>query len=148
MDARFSKMLPFENAMMKGFARLGLKAGPVRILTVVGRKSGEPRSTPVTPWTVDGKRYVIAGLATSHWARNARAAGAGTLHAGRRAESVRLSDVTDAATKRRIVTAFGTENRIAGSFLVQIGVAKERTAASFAAAAPEVAVFEVTPADA
>ena len=130
--------------MMKAFARIGLKAGPVRILTVTGRKSGEPRSTPVTPWTVDGKRYVIAGLTTSHWARNARVAGAGTLHAGRRAESVKLTEVTDAALKQRIVTAFGTQNRMAGSFLMNIGVAKERSAAGFAAAAPDVAVFEVT----
>lgn len=131
--------------MMKAFARVGLKAGPVRILTVVGRKSGQPRSTPVTPWLVDGKRYIIAGLTDSHWARNARAAGAGTLHAGRRAEAVRLREVTDAATKQRVVTAFGTENRMGGSFLRQIGVVKDTSPAGYAAAVPEVAVFEVTP---
>jgi deazaflavin-dependent oxidoreductase (nitroreductase family) len=136
MDDRFPKMLPAENAMMKAFARIGIALGPVRILTVPGRKSGEPRSTPVTPWTVDGHRYVIAGLTSSHWAQNARAAGAGTLQAGRRAESVRLSEVTDVATKQRVVTAFGTENRMGGSFLTQIGVAKDRTPAGLAAAAP------------
>ena len=41
--------------------RLGLSFGgesPV-VLTVPGRKSGTPRSTPITPMTVDGKQYVV-----------------------------------------------------------------------------------------
>ena len=46
------------------------------------------------------------------------------------------------------MVAFGTENRGAGSFLKQIGVAPERTQEGFAAAVPHVAVFEVTPAGA
>jgi deazaflavin-dependent oxidoreductase (nitroreductase family) len=145
MDPRFPKSLPVENAIMKFFLRLGVRPGPVRLLTVVGRKSGEPRSTPVTPWTVDGHQYVIAGLTDSHWARNARAAGVGQLGSGRRVARVRLSEVTDAATKQRVVTSFGTENRMGGSFLVQIGVAPDRTPAGIAAASAGVAVFEVTP---
>lgn len=144
MDPRFPKSLPVENAVMKFFMRLGVKPGPVRLLTVVGRKSGEPRSTPVTPVTFEGRRYVVAGLADSHWARNARAAGTATLGAGRRAERVRLTEVTDAALKQRVVTAFGTGNRMAASFLVQLGVAPDRSPAGFAAAAEGVAVFEVT----
>jgi hypothetical protein len=100
----------------------------------------------VTPWVVDGKRYVIAGIGTSDWSRNARAAGAGTLTSGRTTTRVRLTEVTDPALKERVVVAFGTENRGAASFLKQIGVAPERTPKGFAAAVPYVAVFEVTPA--
>lgn len=95
---------------------------------------------------VDGKRYVIAGIGTSDWSRNARAAGAGTLTSGRTTTRVRLTEVTDPALKERVVVAFGTENRGAASFLKQIGVAPERTPKGFAAAVPHVAVFEVTPA--
>ena len=104
-------------------------------------------STPVTPWVVDGKRYVIAGIGTSDWSRNARADGAGTLTSGRTTTRVRLTEVTDPALKERVVVAFGTENRGAASFLKQIGVAPERTPEGFAAAVPYVAVFEVTPAE-
>jgi F420H(2)-dependent quinone reductase len=44
--------------------RLGLPISrhesPV-VLTVPGRKSGKPRSTPITPMVVDGERYVVNG---------------------------------------------------------------------------------------
>jgi hypothetical protein len=43
------------------------------------------------------------------------------------------------------LTAGSTENRGGGSFLKQIGVARDRTPKGFAAAVPYVAVFEVTP---
>src|SRR5215468_6834856 len=129
MEPRMPKYLPAQNAIMKFFTALGVKIGPVNVITVAGRKTGQPRSTPVTPWVVDGKRYVIAGIGTSDWARNARAAGKGTLTSGRTATRVRLTEVTDPALKERVVTSFGTENRAGGSFLRQIGVAADRTPA-------------------
>jgi deazaflavin-dependent oxidoreductase (nitroreductase family) len=131
---------------VKLFNRLGLKTGPVNVITVAVRKSGQPRSTPVTPWPVDGKRYVIAGIGTSDWARNARAAGEGTLASGHDTTRVRLAEVTDPELKKRVVTAFGTENKPGGSFLTRIGVATSQTPEGFATAVPHVAVFEVTPA--
>ena len=54
---------------------------------------------------------MIAGIGTSDWSRNARAAGAGTLTSGRTTTRVRLTEVTDPALKERVVVAFGTENR-------------------------------------
>jgi deazaflavin-dependent oxidoreductase (nitroreductase family) len=146
MEPRIPKYVPIGNAAVKLFTRLGVKTGPVNIITVAGRRSGQPRSTPVTPWPVDGKRYVIAAIGTSDWARNARAAGKGTLTSGRTTTRVRLTEVTDPALKERVVTSFGTENKPGGSFLVQAGVAPDRTPKGFAAAVPHVAVFEVTPA--
>jgi deazaflavin-dependent oxidoreductase (nitroreductase family) len=145
MEPHIPRYVPAGNAVVKLFTRLGIKAGPVNVITVAGRKSGQPRSTPVTPWQVDGKRYVIAAIGTSDWARNARAAGEGTLTSGRTKTHVRLTEVTDPALKERVVTAFGTENRAGGSFLVQAGVAPSRTPQGFAAAVPSVAVFEVIP---
>jgi deazaflavin-dependent oxidoreductase (nitroreductase family) len=148
MEPRIPRYVPVVNVVLKFLTRRGVKAGPVSIITVAGRRSGRPHSTPVTPWVVDGKRYVIAGISTSDWSRNARAAGAGTLTSGRTTTRVRLTEVTDPALKERVVVAFGTENRGAASFLKQIGVAPERTPEGFAAAVPHVAVFEVTPAGA
>lgn len=145
MEPRIPRYVPAANVVLKMFSRLGVKTGPVNVITVAGRKSGQPRSTPVTPWMVDGKRYVIAVIGTSDWARNARAAGQGTLASGRATTHVRLSEVTDPALKERVVTAFGTENRAGGSFLVQAGVAPDRTPKGIAAAVPRIAVFEVTP---
>jgi deazaflavin-dependent oxidoreductase (nitroreductase family) len=145
VDARFPKIVTYENALMKMLTRAGIKTGPVCMLTVVGRKSGQPRSTPVTPFTVEDTRYILAGLTTSDWARNARVAGRGTLQSGRQVTPVALTEVIEPGLKRRLVTAFGTGNRMGGSFLVRIGVAADTTREGVAAATDEVAVFEVTP---
>lgn len=145
MEPHIPKFVGVGNAAVKLFTRLGVKTGPVNVITVPGRKSGRPRSTPVSPWPVDGKRYVVAGIGTSDWARNARAAGEGTLTSGRTTTHVRLTEVTDPALKTKVVTTFGTENRAGGAFLTQIGVAPDRTPQGLAAAVPHVAVFEVTP---
>jgi deazaflavin-dependent oxidoreductase (nitroreductase family) len=144
MEPRIPKYVAAGNAIVKFFASRGVKTGPVNVLTVAGRKSGQPRSTPVTPWLVDGKRYVIAAIGSSDWARNARAGGEGTLASGRHNSRVRLTEITDPELKKRVVTDFGTKNKAGGFFLTQAGVAPDRTPAGFAAAAAHAAVFEVT----
>jgi deazaflavin-dependent oxidoreductase (nitroreductase family) len=146
MNPRIPKYVPAVNAVVKFFSSRGVTMGPVNVITVPGRKSGQPRSTPVTPWVVDGKRYVIAAIGTSDWARNARAAGVGTLTSGRLTTRVRLTEVTEPELKKRVVTDFGTKNKAGGSFLTQAGVAPSRTPEGFAVAAGHAAVFEVTPA--
>src|SRR5258705_7077109 len=85
------------NKVFMFMMRLGLpvsgKEGPV-VLTVPGRKSGAPRSTPITPMYVDGKRYVVAGFPGADWERNARAADTATLTSGRKSESVRMVELS------------------------------------------------------
>lgn len=61
------------------------------ISTVTGRRTGVPRSTPVAPMTLDGKRYVAAGFPGADWVRNARPAREATLERGRRGERVRTA---------------------------------------------------------
>jgi deazaflavin-dependent oxidoreductase (nitroreductase family) len=84
------------NKVMVAMSRFGLSfgdKGPV-VLTVTGRKSGKPRSTPVTPMTVDGNQYV-AGVPGADWIANVRAAGQATLARGRRIEKVRVVELPD-----------------------------------------------------
>lgn len=63
------------NRVVVGLQRRGLAIGTMRVLTVQGRKSGRPRSTPVSTLTVDGRCYVVGGLIGADWVKNARAAG-------------------------------------------------------------------------
>jgi deazaflavin-dependent oxidoreductase (nitroreductase family) len=86
--------LKYVNKVMIGLNKLGVggEKGPV-VLTVTGRKTGKPRTTPVTPMTVDGQRYIVAGLPGGDWAANARAAGEGIVNQGRRAQRVRLVEI-------------------------------------------------------
>ncbi|OBF46026.1 deazaflavin-dependent nitroreductase [Mycolicibacterium peregrinum] len=86
--------LKYVNKVMIGLNKLGVGGdkGPV-VLTVTGRKSGKPRSTPVTPMTVDGHRYIVGGLPKGDWAANARAAGEATVHQGRNDQRVRVVEI-------------------------------------------------------
>ena len=58
---------------------IGMPMGPNRLLTVRGRKSGEPRTAPVAVVEVDGRRWVVGTFGETHWVRNLRAAGEATL---------------------------------------------------------------------
>jgi len=46
------------NRIVKFLHRLGVPLGTIRVITIPGRTSGKPRSTPVSPLTVAGHRYV------------------------------------------------------------------------------------------
>lgn len=66
-----------------------------RRLTVRGRKSGEPRTTPVNPLEIDGVTYLVAPRGTTQWVRNLRAVREGKLHHGRKATRFRGEEVPD-----------------------------------------------------
>lgn len=72
------------NKMMMAVQRLGIPTGPAMVLTVPGRRSGQPRSNPMTPFEFEGGLYAVAGYPGADWAANARAAGTGILARGRR----------------------------------------------------------------
>jgi deazaflavin-dependent oxidoreductase (nitroreductase family) len=87
--------LKYVNKIMIGIQKLGVsmgEKGPM-ILVVPGRKSGKPRSTPITPMVVEGKRYVLGGLPGSDWAANLRAAGAAELKRGKNTERVSVVEL-------------------------------------------------------
>jgi deazaflavin-dependent oxidoreductase (nitroreductase family) len=58
------------------------------LLTVRGRKSGEPRTTPIWVTVQNGQRWVISPYGQVQWVRNLRAAGEATLTRGRHIERV------------------------------------------------------------
>ena len=137
------RWLPVLNTVMTAVQRLGLPVGPVQILVVPGRRSGTPRETPVTPFVVDGRWYVVAALPDADWARNIRAAGRGELRHGRRGRRVLLPEVHDLATKRAVMRAFPRAARGGVSFYVRLGLVEKADPEQFAAIADKVAVFEI-----
>ena len=64
------------NRVIVALQRRGLAIGTMRLLSVPGRRSGRLRPTPVSPLTVQGERYIVAGLEGADWVKNARAGGA------------------------------------------------------------------------
>jgi deazaflavin-dependent oxidoreductase (nitroreductase family) len=102
--------------------RVGALLGPNALLTVKGRKSGVPRTTPVALVEVDGRRWVIGTFGEVNWVRNLRAAGRATLSVGRRREEVVAEELDqDARTAffRDIVGPYVQRIRV-GSLLLAI----------------------------
>src|SRR3712207_6049138 len=91
--ARLPRWLKVANPVIVALQRRGLTIGTMHLLTVPGRRSGEPRTTPVSPLTVAGRRYIIAGLEGADWVKNARASGWAILARGRKEERVGLVEL-------------------------------------------------------
>jgi deazaflavin-dependent oxidoreductase (nitroreductase family) len=83
------------NPAVAGLTRLGVSVAGSRVLEVRGRKSGEPRQTPVNLLTLGGTRYLVAPRGHTQWVRNLRARGEGRLLLGRRAEPFTATELPD-----------------------------------------------------
>jgi deazaflavin-dependent oxidoreductase (nitroreductase family) len=75
------------------FLRRGLKVGSQYLLTVPGRRTGAPRSTPISLVTLHGERYIVSAFSDADWVKNVRAAGEGSLRRGKQAEAIRLVEL-------------------------------------------------------
>jgi deazaflavin-dependent oxidoreductase (nitroreductase family) len=136
--------LRYTNRIVRGLSRLGISTGAVHVLTVPGRKSGKPRSTPVSPLTVEADRYLVAALPRSDWALNVRAAGQGQLSHGRRRNQVTITEVTDSDLRRAVMRSFPQQLPGGVSMFVRLGLVRGGDPEEFAAAADQVAIFRVS----
>ena len=93
------------NSMVAGLTRAGISVWGSRILAVRGRASGEWRTTPVNPLTLNGERYLVAPRGETQWVRNMRVAGGGELRVGRRAEPFTATELAD-ADKPEVLRAY------------------------------------------
>lgn len=131
------------NKIFMGAQKVGIpifgKEGPL-VLTVIGRKSGKPRSTPITPMTVDGKRYVVGGFPGADWVRNAQANPNAVLTQGRRSQQVRMVKMS-VEEARPLLRVFPVEVPTGVSFMKNAGLVTDGTAEEFEALAGRCAVF-------
>src|SRR5262249_30778987 len=98
---RISFTVRLGNAVVTTLLRAGVKLGSMSLVTVRGRKSGQPRTTPVAVVARDGERWLVAPFGEVNWVRNLRAAGAATLSRGRRSERVTVRELS--ATEAAVV---------------------------------------------
>jgi len=132
------------NKVFIQMSRLGMSFGgesPV-VLTVAGRKSGREESTPVTPMTVDGKQYVVAGFPGADWVANARAAGHATVARGRTVRRVTMVELS-ADDARPLLRVFPTEVPTGVGFMKRAGLVTEGRPEEFEALAGRCAVFRL-----
>ena len=138
---RLTPLRRFANVLMRLLIRLGLAPRTTVLLTVPGRRSGTPRSTPVALVEEDGQRWLVAPYGPVGWVHNARAAGQVELSRGRRTETVRVKELAPEAAAP-ILKAYVERVPITRSYF---DAAPDAPIAAFAAEAPRHPVFQIIP---
>src|SRR5215470_5181210 len=85
------------NPLIMALIKLGLSLRGAHVLAVRRRRTGQVQEVPVNPVAVDGTRYLVAPRGHTQWVRNLRAAGVAELRVGRQRETIRVSELEDAA---------------------------------------------------
>ena len=98
MTARAPSIVGLFNPIVRLLLRAGVPLSFNGLITIRGRTSGLPRSTPVAIIQVAGRRWVWCPWGDVHWVRNLRAAGSATITVRGRQEEVRATEL-DAAER-------------------------------------------------
>ena len=90
---RVPRRVLFFGAILKFLMDAGIPLGPNRLVTIRGRKSGVPRTTPLAVIAVGGRRWVWSPWGESQWVRNLRAAGRATITSRGQTEEVSATEL-------------------------------------------------------
>ncbi len=129
------------NVLYTRMVRRGRGPSFLHPLTVRGRRTGEPRSTPLSVMELDHRRYLVAPYGPVGWVKNARVAGEVSLTRGDR-------------TERFTVRELGPEEAVPllRKYLREIkavrpyfDVSADSPEGEFRGIAPSKPVFELTP---
>lgn len=129
----------FEGRIWPIFLRIGLAPAGIFMLTVKGRKSGKPHSTPVEPIVVGGKRYLVAPYGVVQWVRNARVAGWVSLARAGKSEAVKIEEAAPSEAAP-VLLAYRTRGKYSGAYW---DVTPNSPPEAFVAAAPHHPVFRI-----
>jgi len=129
------------NRVIAWLTRIGISVWGSRELRVKGRKSGEWRKVPVNLLTLESQRFLVAPRGETQWVRNLRAAGTGELRVGKRVESFRGIEITD-ADKPPVLRAYLRRWKMEVGVFFD-GVSADSTDDDVARIAPDHPVFRV-----
>ena len=129
------------NASVGRLTGMGISVYGSRVLAVRGRKSGEWRTTPVNPLTIDGQRYLISPRGNTQWVRNMRVAGGGELRIGRRVEKFTATELP-VEERPAVLRAYLKKWKFEVGMFFQ-GVGPDATEDKMLAIAPDHPVFRI-----
>jgi deazaflavin-dependent oxidoreductase (nitroreductase family) len=129
------------NRIVALMTRAGIGVYGSRVLEVPGRRSGEPRHTPVNLLRFEGNQYLVAPRGHTQWVKNLRASGSGRLLLGRRADPFTATEVVDADKPPLLRAYLKRWKWEVGAFFG--GVGPESSDADLLAIAPDHPVFRV-----
>ena len=141
---RPSRAQRLADKVMGWLLRHGRGPGFMRLLTVSGHVTGEPRTTPVVPVRRDGNVWVVSPFGDVAWVRNVRAAGRLDLHRGdeRTTYHAREVESVDAVPILRAYLSMPSERFVRHDF----DVASDSSDEAIATEASRHPVFALTPA--
>lgn len=94
--ARVPRSVSIFGPILKFLLAAGIPLGFNRLVTIRGRKSGQPRTVAVAVLEVSGRRWVWAPWGEVNWVRNLRAAGHATITVRGRKEEVTATELDPA----------------------------------------------------
>jgi deazaflavin-dependent oxidoreductase (nitroreductase family) len=130
------------NTLIRWLAELGVSIAGTRAISVLGRKTGKPRSVVVNVLTVDGVDYLVSPRGTTQWVRNVRAAGVvdvGPRWHRRRTPVTEMADTAKPDLLKRYLNRWYWE--VKGHIA---GLTPDSGDAELRAAAPSIPVFALT----
>src|SRR5262250_2597409 len=130
------------DALITTLVRAGVKIGTTSLLTVRGRKSGQPHTVPVTLVEQDGECWLVAPYGVVQWVRNIRAAGTATLTRGRSSEII---SVTELEAKEAAPVLKQYLLNVSGGVRSYFDVTKNSPLEDFEHEAHRHPVFQITP---
>ena len=129
------------DSLLMTLQRAGVNMGTMSLLTVRGRKSGQPHTVPVRLVEQDGQRWLVAPYGPVQWVRNLRVAGQATLTRGRRSEAISVTELPA-----------GEAAPILKQYLIHVAdvrpyfdVTRDSSLEAFEREAPRHPVFRITP---
>jgi deazaflavin-dependent oxidoreductase (nitroreductase family) len=127
------------DALITMLLRAGVNMGTTSLLTVRGRKSGQPHTVPVTLVEQDGHRFLVAPYGVVQWVRNIRAAGTATLTRGRRSEVISVIEL-EAREAAPVLKQYLLQVRVVRPYF---DATKNSPLAAFELEAPRHPVFQI-----
>ncbi len=129
------------NGLVRPLARLGLTGPRTHVLTVPGRVSGRPWSTPVSIVAEGDERWLVAPSGERNWVKNARAATTVELRRGRITQRYRVEEI-DPDLAVPVLRRYFALGRVTRPFFE---VSSESTDEEWRAEAPRHPVFKLHP---
>lgn len=105
--ARAPAFVRLVDPLVRRLLAMGFPMGPNTLITVRGRKSGQPRSAGVAVVEIGTRRWITGAYGDVHWVKNLRAAGEAKVRVKGRMERVKALElaVPEAAAFYRDVLA-------------------------------------------
>ncbi|HEV7721333.1 MAG TPA: nitroreductase family deazaflavin-dependent oxidoreductase [Iamia sp.] len=137
------RALRIANRMLPRMIIRGKGPSFLHLVTVAGRRRGEPHTTPLAAVEEDGHVWLVSAYGDVAWVRNVRAAG--ELELARGADQVRYAahelDGPDAVPVLRTYLSMPSERFVRSHFAVDA----DSTTEAILAEAPRHPVFALTP---